>query len=72
MYKIENQYCFQISIKKKNKNEFECKKWVYTQNDNLEQSKKMAYLSLKGFISKNEEEKKLLKEIYEATKNTIK
>jgi hypothetical protein len=64
IYGKENYYSFQIALKLKGEKWFDFKDTIPTKNKNLSQVKELGYIVLKGLTTKNEEEKKLLRNIY--------
>ncbi len=64
IYGRENFYAFQIALKKKGEKWFTFHKTIRTRNKNLNQVKELGYIVLKGLTTEDDEEKKLLRNIY--------
>ncbi|HMW08611.1 MAG TPA: HNH endonuclease signature motif containing protein [Leptospiraceae bacterium] len=68
IYGNESNYSFQILIKQKGRNWFDYQKIINTKNLSLERVKELGYIVLKGFTTKDEDEKELLRNIYRRIK----
>lgn len=68
IYGDNNNYSFQIVLKEKGVRWHEYRDIIHVKNKRLEDVKELAYVALKGMISDDEEEKKLLRNIYRKLK----
>lgn len=64
IYGKDNNYSFQIAIKRKGEKRFDFENVILTNNKNLEQVKELGFIVLKGLTTEDEKEKNLLREIY--------
>jgi len=64
IYKKDENYSFQIAVKKVGERWFDWKKAIITKNKNLLEVKEMSYIVLKGTITESESEKQILRNIY--------
>lgn len=64
IYMNENNYSFQIALKKKGVRWFDYKKVIQVKNKNLYQVKELAFIVLKGLISEKKEEIEILRGLY--------
>lgn len=64
IYGKENNYSYQIVLKRKGQNWYDYQKSIKAYNKNLEQVKELGYIVLKGLITEKEHEKELLRDIY--------
>lgn len=64
IYGKDNFFSYQIAIKQKGKKWFEFGNFLEARNKSFEQVKELAYIVLKGTITDNKEEKKILRNIY--------
>jgi len=68
IYGEKGNYSFQIAIKETGIRWFEYKDIIFTRNKGLEEVKELAYIVLKGSISKDSNEVSLLRSIYRSIK----
>ena len=68
IYGNENSYSYQIAIKENGKKWFEFGKFFSAGNKIFEQVQELGYILLKGTITKNDEEKDILRNIYRKTR----
>ncbi|MFA5485444.1 MAG: hypothetical protein WC260_04325 [Candidatus Pacearchaeota archaeon] len=64
IYGKENYYSFQIILKLTGEKWYDYGKFIRAKNKNLYQAKELAYITLKGLTSEDEDEIKLLRNIY--------
>ena len=64
IYGKEKNYSYQLALKIKGEKWFKFGKFFNTRNKNLEQVKELGYITLKGTITDNLQEKEILRNIY--------
>lgn len=70
IYGKENSYAFQVILKTPGQNDFDYQDIVKMYRKPLYRVKELGFIMLKGFLSDNEEEKKVLRNIYRRTVNS--